>query len=287
MRLVFGLVLILGMGLAGFAVYMARGYIGNYQTQLANERLARSQMVETVDVYVSAHSIRYGVRLKEEDVRVVRWPINAIPEGAFQSKEALFPQGTEILRTVIRAMEKDEAILAVKVTGPGEDAGVSSRLRKGMRAFAIKVDVNTGVSGFLRPGDRVDIYWTGQNISNTSSGRQGQLTKLILSKIKLLAIDQIADEDRNNPTIAGTVTVEVTPIEVAALAQAQASGRLSLSLVGAEDDEFVESVRIDGRGLLGIEEQQVVEAKVEKICTVNTRRGGEIVSTVVTCPKEN
>ncbi|MGR3661938.1 MAG: Flp pilus assembly protein CpaB [Paracoccaceae bacterium] len=287
MRLVFGLVLILGMGLAGFAVYMARGYIGNYQTQLANERLARSQMVETVDVYVSAHSIRYGVRLKEEDVRVVRWPINAIPEGAFQSKEALFPQGTEILRTVIRAMEKDEAILAVKVTGPGEDAGVSSRLRKGMRAFAIKVDVNTGVSGFLRPGDRVDIYWTGQNISNTSSGRQGQLTKLILSKIKLLAIDQIADEDRNNPTIAGTVTVEVTPIEVAALAQAQASGRLTLSLVAAEDEEFVEAVKIDGRGLLGIEDQQVVEAKVEKICTVNTRRGGEIVSTVVTCPKEN
>ena len=102
-----------------------------------------------------------------------------------------------------------------------------------------------------------------------------------------MAIDQVADEDRNNPTIAGTVTVGVTPIEVAALAQAQASGRLSLSLVGAEDEELVEAVRIDGRGLLGIEDQQIVEAEVAKICTVNTRRGGEIVTTTVACPKEN
>ena len=44
---------------------------------------------------------------------------------------------------------------------PGQDAGVSSRLSKGMRAFAIRVDVATGVSGFLRPGDRVDVYWSG------------------------------------------------------------------------------------------------------------------------------
>ena len=49
----------------------------------------------------------------------------------------------------------------VKVTDPGEEAGVTSQLEPGMRAFALRVDVASGVSGFLRPGDRVDIYWTG------------------------------------------------------------------------------------------------------------------------------
>jgi pilus assembly protein CpaB len=286
MRLVFGLVLILGMGLAGFAVYMARGYIGDYQAELASERLARSQMVETVDVYIATRSVRYGERLRQDDVRIIRWPINAIPEGAFQSQEKLFPEGQDVLRTVVRAMEKDEAILAIKVTGPGEDAGVSSRLGRGMRAFAIKVDVNTGVSGFLRPGDRVDIYWTGKNISDTS-GREGQLTQLILTTVKLLAIDQVADEDRKNPAIAGTVTVEVSPVQVGALAQAQASGRLSLALVGAEDEDPVEAVTVDGRDLLGIEDRKIVAAEVDKVCTVKTRRGAEIVVTEIACQTEN
>ena len=58
-------------------------------------------------------------------------------------------------------MEINEPILKIKVTEPGQDAGVSSRLERGMRAFAISVNVTSGVSGLLRPGDRVDVYWTG------------------------------------------------------------------------------------------------------------------------------
>lgn len=289
MRMVFGLVLVLGMGLAGFAVYMAKDYISAYQNELAAERAARSQMVETIEVFVTKKPVRYGERLRKDDVRVVRWPVNAIPEGAYSSEDALFPHGDDPkgLRTVIRAMEKDEAILAVKVTGPGEDAGVSSRLSKGMRAFAIKVDVSTGVSGFLRPGDRVDVYWTGNNNYEENGTRSGPLTKLIQTNVKLLAIDQVADEDRNNPTVAGTVTVEVTPVQVASLAQAQASGRLSLSLVGAEDEDKIDGVTVDGRDLLGIEERQVVQVEAEKVCSVKTRRGSEIIETKIACPQEN
>jgi len=287
MRVVFGFVLILGMGLAGFAVYMAKDYIGNYQAALATERAARSQMVETVDVFVSKRSLRYGERLREKDVRVVRWPVNAIPEGVFQSQKDLFPQGPDVTRTVIRAMEKDEAILAIKVTGPGQDAGVSSRLGKGMRAFAIKVDVTSGVSGFLRPGDRVDVYWTGRRFSQENTQSGGELTKLIETAIKLMAIDQTADEDRNTATIARTVTVEVTPRQVAALAQAQATGRLSLALVGAEEQNTAAAVEVDGRDLLGIQERKVVQAIAPRVCSIKTRRGAEIIQTPVACPTEN
>ena len=287
MRLIFGLVLVLGMGLAGFAVFMAKDYISEYQTALAAEREANSRMVETVEVYVSTRSVKYGERLRLEDVRVVRWPVDALPQGVFNEEAQLFPQGTDVLRTVIRAMEKSEAILAIKVTGPGEDAGVSSRLGKGMRAFALKVDVSSGVSGFLRPGDRVDVYWTGQRYSANDDGRGSNITKLIETSVKLLAIDQFADEDRNKATIARTVTVEITPLQVASLAQAQATGELSLALVGAEDTEVVGSVQVDGRDLLGIEEREVVEAQIDRVCTIKTRRGAEIIETPIDCAATN
>lgn len=286
MRMIFGLVLILGVGLAGFAVYMAKGYVSEYQAELNAERAARADVVPTKEVYVVTRALRYGERLNPEDVRKVAWPENAIPEGSFLvADETLFPKNESQLRTVLRAMEKDEAVMAVKVTKPGEDAGVSSRLSKGMRAFAIQVDVQTGVSGFLRPGDRVDVYWTGQiqNAGPEGSGR-GAITKLIEPGIMLVAVDQSADGDQSNPAIARTVTVEATPQQIAALAQAQSSGRLSLSLLGAEDHTIAEAVDVDQKSLLGIEEQKVVQAKEEQICTVRTRRGAETVEVPVACP---
>ncbi len=277
MRLVFGLVLLIGIGLAGSAVYLAKDYIGQQQEQLAAAEAAKAAIVPTVEVYVVNKQMRYGQRLTLEDVKKVRWPEEAVPEGSFISEEELFPKGPDVLRSVLRTMEPNEAVMAVKVTEPGQDAGVSSRLSPGMRAFAIRTDVTSGVSGFLRPGDRVDVYWTG-------AVAQGQeLTKLIQTGIKIIAIDQSADEDRNSPIVARTVTVEVNPAQVGLLAQAQASGRLSLSLVGAEDESASSAVQVDLGDVLGIEEERVVEAPKEEKCFVRRRQGEEIISVEIPC----
>ncbi|MEM6824242.1 MAG: Flp pilus assembly protein CpaB [Pseudomonadota bacterium] len=280
MRLVFGLVLLLGLGLAGFAVYMAQGYIQAHESELARERAARSQIVPTTEVVIAAKAVRYGERLTQEHVRAVRWPVEAVPEGTFTDLAVLFPEGEEP-RSVLRAMEPGEAIMAVKVTDPGEAAGVSSKLSPGMRAFAIRVDVASGVSGFLRPGDRVDVYWTGSNV--TEAGGTREFTKLIQTAMKIIAIDQSADQDRSSPTVARTVTVEASPVEVAELAQAQATGRLQLSLVGAQEDELTADVAIDQGTLLGIEEEVVVVQEAERVCTIRTRRGADIVEVPIPC----
>ncbi|NNE81825.1 MAG: Flp pilus assembly protein CpaB [Silicimonas sp.] len=277
MRLVFGLVLLVGIGLAGVAVYMAKGFIGQQQAQLAEAEAAKKAIVPTKDVFIVNKRMRYGQRLTVEDVTLVRWPEAAIPKGSFTSEEELFPKGTDVPRSVLRTLEPNEAVMAVKVTKPGEDAGVSSRLSPGMRAFAIRTDVTSGVSGFLRPGDRVDVYWTG-------SVQAGQnVTKLIEANVKLVAINQSADEDRNSPIVAKTVTVEVSPQQVAALAQAQATGRLSLSLVGADDEIVSSGVEIDQRQLLGIEERQVVKKEKKKKCFVRRRNGEETISVEIPC----
>ena len=177
---------------------------------------------------------------------------------------------------VDRVFDKVEQLGEADGPEPGEDAGVSSRLAKGMRAFAIRVDVASGVSGFLRPGDRVDVYWSGRTADT-------EVTKLIEAGVRLIAIDQIADEDRSSPTIARTVTVEASPNEVAALAQAQSTGRLSLSLVGAEDDTVAGAVEVDQNQLLGIKPQEVVTVEQERVCTIRTRRGAEVVEIPIPC----
>lgn len=278
MRMVFGLVLLVGIALAGGAVYLAKDRIAQYQAANAQAQAALAKIVPTQTVFVAAETMKYGQKLTPESVRAVDWPINAIPEGTFTDLAVLFPETTDELRVVLRAIEKDEALMAVKLTEPGEDTGLTSRLARGMRAFTIKVDVSSGVSGFLRPGDRVDVYWTGRVNLGREARDQGEVTKLIEANVQLIAIDQSANNNLDEAVIARTVTLAINPQQVASFAQAQTTGKLSLSLVGAGDDTIADAIEVDQRTLLGIEEEEVVVAApvVEKqVCYRTERRGVE------------
>jgi pilus assembly protein CpaB len=271
MRLIFGLVLIIGVSLAGFAVYIAKDRFDQYQAAIASQQRA---IVPVQEVFVVKRQLRYGELLTEADVRGIAWPADSVPAGAFTSMEQIFPADKPEPRTILRVMERDEPLLIAKVTAPGEDAGVSARLGSGKRAFALRVDMMSGVSGFLRPGDRVDVYWSG-----SSSEGQG-ITRLIHANLQLLAIDQVTDEDRNNPMIAQSVTVEATPEQVAKLAQAQATGRLTLALVGVSDETESPSVEADNKSVLGTAEQV---SEGPQVCTIRTRKGSEVVLIPIPC----
>lgn len=283
MRSLFGLVLIAGLGLAGLAVFMARNYIAVYENELAKARALALQIEPTVEIFVAEKPLAYGDILKPEDVRLQRWPVAALPEGVFKKEDPLFPENAAGPRIVVRAMEKSEAVMAMKVTEPGEDAGITSRLERGMRAFAIEVDVTSGVSGFLRPGNRVDVYWTGR-LEGATPDQARDVTKLIETGISLMAVDQISDGSTSQAVIARTVTVSVTPQQVASLTQAQSTGRLTLSLVGHADDTVASAIEVDQRTLLGIAEAAApMAAPVQQICTTRERKGGEVVERQIPC----
>lgn len=287
MRLVFSLVLVMGLGLAGFAVYMAKSYIDRYETALAKARAEQPETIPTVEVYVAARALKYGDRLTDEDVRAVKWPKESLPEGIFKvSDGGLIFEDPARERTVLRRMEANEAVLAVKITEPGQPAGLTTLLAPGMRAFAIKVDVASGVSGFLRPGNRVDVYWTGRG-GGTADMPRGEITKLIETGVELVAVDQITDVgEMSGASIARTVTVAVRPQQVAKLAQAQSSGRLSLALVGVGDNSVAEAVEVDQLSLLGLEREVAPEPVIvekEEVCTIRTRRGSEVVELPIPC----
>ncbi|MCV2871695.1 Flp pilus assembly protein CpaB [Defluviimonas sp. WL0050] len=288
MRLVFGLVLVVGIALASFAVYMAQGFIE--QTQAERDRLAAEQARATplVNVVVAKKPMKYGDRFTRDDLEVIRWQADKVPAGAFNTVVApqggdksilpVFWEGETRPRAALRSYEPFEPILGAKITEPGIDAGINANLTAGMRAFTITVDVTSGVSGFLRPDDRVDVYWSG-----TINGQE--VTKLIDEAVRLIAINQSADADRSEETmIAETVTIEATPQQVAAFALAQRTGRLTLSLVGTGDSAEVGAVEINRNALLGIVEAAPEEAVEEKKpCTIRTNKGGEVVEVEIPC----
>ncbi|MEE4120806.1 MAG: Flp pilus assembly protein CpaB [Paracoccaceae bacterium] len=280
MRLVFALVLVAGVGLAGFAVYMAQGFIDGMRAEVQRLEAEKAKMPAMTRIAVVTQPRAYGETLDRDSVKLIAWQADSVPEGAFTDLDALFPSGEEP-RFILRSVETFEPVLASKVTEPGQDAGLTSRLGRGMRAFAIRVDVASGVSGFLRPGDRVDVYWTGNGDNQSDLSRE--ITKLIETNVRIIAIDQMADTDRTGPVVARTVTVEATPQEVASLAQAQSTGRLSLSLVGAEDTLEAEVVEVNQNDLLGIVEAAPEIIEQEQVCTTKIRRGAEVIEQEIPC----
>lgn len=275
----------MGVGLAGFAVWMVQGYFADQANALARERAAAAEQIPTVEVYAVNRVVAFGEQLTIDDVQVIRYAEPFLPEGVFLTEEELFPQGTDVPRAVLRQMEANEPILMVKVTNAGDDAGITTRLVTGMRAFAINVDATSGVSGFLRPGDRVDVYWTG-NVNTDAAGYTSEVTQLIESGVEIIAIDQSADDNMAGATVARTVTVQVDPQQVANLAQAQATGKLSLSLVGIEDQTVATAIEVNQETLLGIETvAPVIEVAVEeaRVCSIRTRRGAEVVEIPIPC----
>jgi pilus assembly protein CpaB len=277
MRMVFVLVLFVGIALAGAAVYMTQGYISQTQTALAKEREVRAKTGPLVEAFVVNKDKHYGQVLTKEDVQVVYIQENALPEGIFRDIADLFPEDkVGEKRYITRDLAKFELVLATKVTEPGEPAGLTGALDKGMRAFAIKVEA----ADFLQPGDRVDIYWTGSTESGSS-----EVTRLIGTAVEVVAVNRDeADGLSDGAIMKRTITVAADPQQIAILAQGNATGRLVMSLVGMGDETETGKVEVDANALLGVTEAAPAAVIApDKVCTIRTRKGAEVVEIPIPC----
>lgn len=286
MKAIVALILIAGVALAGLAIHMAQGQIGQYQQQRDILLSRLQQTPQFVDVVVAKHDIDYGARFTKDDLTIAKMQAGKTPAGAFRLvsaapdskdvKEAVFADGDARPRAAMRSYLANEPILASKITAPGVDAGIAAILTPSMRAFTMSVDVQSSVSGFIRPGSLVDVYWSG-TIDNTL------VSKLIYHNLKLIAVDQSVDADRAAMTVAAkTVTAEVTPEDVATLTLAQTSGKLTLALVGTGDTTETGPIEVNRNQALGIVTQAAPAAK--QTCSVKTRKGADVVETEVPCP---
>ncbi len=136
----------------------------------------------------------------------------------------------QFIGAVVRApFIKGEPMIISKVVRSGDSGYMAVVLPAGMRAMAVPVKVETAAGGFILPGDRVDVILSksikGSNENNLF------VTTTVLKNIKVLAIDQVTQPDKNSNTVVGaTATLEITPTDAEVLALAKAEGDLSLTL---------------------------------------------------------
>jgi pilus assembly protein CpaB len=154
----------------------------------------------------------------------VEWPAGAVPAGSFSSIGQLVKAGER--RVALAAIERDEALLSWKVTGPGQRGTLSALITGDKKAVTIRVNDVLGVAGFLLPGDRVDVLLTRTEDKNSYAD-------VLLQNIRALGVDQLADERSEKPAVAKAVTLEVTTDEAQKLALASTVGSLSLALRAA------------------------------------------------------
>jgi pilus assembly protein CpaB len=198
-------------------------------------------------IVVAAQPLEFGTPLTAENLRLQGYPSAAVPEGAFTSLDMALAGGRVALRPIV----PNEPVLASKVSGSGGRAVLSANLAEGMRAVSIAVDAVQGVSGFVRPGDVVDIFLTRQ-MRGDGAGPQDLITEVVLENIKVLAIDQIASEAAVEPSVARTAVVELTQRDAQKIVLAGRIGTLSLALRNVqEQDEFGASSLVTNRDFAG------------------------------------
>jgi pilus assembly protein CpaB len=124
-------------------------------------------------------------------------------------------------------------------------------LPSGMRAVSTEISAETAAGGFILPNDRVDIVLTRrlknpEGANGPTGGNDLVLSEVILSNIRVLAIDQAPKEkDGQNAVVGKTVTLELKPDQVATLSAARQSGTLSLALRSIVDANAVDGTPED------------------------------------------
>ena len=278
MRAIFGLVLLVGMGLAGFAVYMVNQYMDEQGTALQRERERANAVVQTVEIYAPSRNLTYGELLRPEDVKLIRYASANLPQDIFRTEEELFPEGVDIPRIVKIPMHVNEPIMNYKVTEPGAPRGIPALLDAGMRAFPLPNALVNDFAGEMRISDRIDLYWIGQLNGQQSS-------RLVKSGLEIISMEE---PDVNGDGGGRNVFLQVSQTDFADLRVLQAAGSLSLTPVARADEQGGDvSIETDILNALGLEAAPVVEAPepeaAPEICTRRERRGINIVSFEVPC----
>lgn len=228
------IMLVLALVFGTIAVFLTQSWLQS-QTSLAN-RGSVEEAIKVQTIVVAARPLRFGMQVKPDNLKEIPWPGASIPEGGFGKISELLTDDGE--RFVLSAIEPNEPIYKWKVTGPGARATLSAVVDEGMRAVAISINDVLGVAGFVLPGDRVDIMLT------RGAGSEGTVTDILLQNVKILAINQLADDRTNKPTSARTATVEVDTVDAQKLALAGRVGSLSFALRSAGSVDAAQPKRV-------------------------------------------
>ena len=226
------------------AVFIAQAWLNNQANLRAKSMEGDKPAVATQTIVVASQPLRFGSELSEAVLKEEPWPSAALPTGAFAKISDLLKDGRRI---VLAAIEPNEPVLALKITGAGQRATLSALVAPGMKAVTIRVNDVEGVGGFVLPGDHVDVVLTRQVDKGNAT------TEVVLQDARVLAVDQSADERSFKASVAKSVTLEVSTVEAQKVWLASSVGSLSLLLRKAGDTADAKTRKITLKDLSGDE----------------------------------
>jgi pilus assembly protein CpaB len=221
------LILVLAIFMGGMAALLAHNWMQ-----------ARALPAPAKAIVVAKGKLGFGTELTPDNTVEIAWAAASLPEGAFLSKNVLFKDGR---RVSLAPIDRNEPILASKITGPGQRGTLSALVTPGYKAVTVRVDDVRGVAGFVLPGDRVDVVLIR---AEQTKGANFHSSDVLLQDIKVLAVDQIANERQEKAFVARAVTLEVSTEDAQKIILATSVGHLSLILrhVGETRPENVSRV---------------------------------------------
>jgi pilus assembly protein CpaB len=263
--------------MAGLAVaFGATSYVGgNYylesQTQALteariNELDANRPVVEAVElakVVVATSEIKFGEAINSSNIKVVDWPQDAFPEGAFTATSEVISDGN---RRVLTTIFPGEPIITAKITGENGRAGLSGIIAEGMRAVTVPVNTVNGVGGFIQPGDRVDILLTKNDNEDDSIS-----STTLMEYVKILSVDQNAGSRNETAQVASSVTIETDANGAKKIAWGLNVGTLSLTLRGAGDAETAKASDSNGDSLFTFEAEKPTRTSIKVVSGDNIK----------------
>lgn len=208
------------------AVFIANAWFSSREKQ----QQAEVQQQAQARIVVAIQDMAFGAPLSGQNLKLAHWPASSVPAGAFTSIEDATKGGRVALRPIVAG----EPVLASKVSGTDGRASIAANLPAGKLAFAIPISDVSAVGGFVRPGDVVDVLLT-RRIPGEGATEQDKMTDVVMESVRVIGIDQVADEKKTEPAVGKTATLEVDTIGAQKLALARELGILSLALRNVQD----------------------------------------------------
>lgn len=232
-------ILLLALASGGAASWMALGASDEPSVEVAEVQEAPTQ-----EVLVASAELKRGAAIEESHLRWQPWEGEIPP--VFISRSSRADATTELKGSLaLSDFVAGEPIRADKLAQRGTGY-LSSLLPSGKRAIAVRVTAESTAGGFILPNDHVDVVHTA--VRPDAAGDAGKVvSRAILSNIRVLAVDQTVSQAADGTSAIGkTVTLEVNPGQIAAVAAAEASGTVSLALRAISDNYEASAVEAEG-----------------------------------------
>lgn len=227
----FALSLIMALGAAGVAM--------NWMQEQGGDE----ERTDVAQVVVAALQVPFGTTVQAADLKVVHMPREVVPPNSFNDIESV------VGRVSNQVIYPGEVVLEGRVSEHLGGSALAALLDPGKRAMSVRVDDVVGVAGFLLPGNRVDVVSSRQR-----SGSRGDVeSQTVLRNLKVLAVDQIASQERDGPVIVRAVTLEVSTREAETLVKATQEGKVQLTLRNPLEKEDDASLLAAQRSVLNVD----------------------------------